>query len=39
MLSDSAHAATCRLVDWAREPGAMLTVDPNVRHKLGARVR
>ncbi|SDJ77813.1 2-dehydro-3-deoxygluconokinase [Nonomuraea maritima] len=36
MLSDSAHRATLRLFDLAREVGALVSFDPNIRLKLGA---
>ncbi|MGI5291648.1 sugar kinase [Nonomuraea polychroma] len=35
MLSDSAHLATLRLLDLARDAGATISFDPNVRLKLG----
>ncbi|MFG1613926.1 sugar kinase [Nonomuraea wenchangensis] len=35
MLSGSAHLATLRLLDLAREAGATVSFDPNVRLKLG----
>ncbi|KAF4408776.1 MULTISPECIES: sugar kinase [Streptomyces] len=35
MLSSTAAAATRRLVDTARSAGALVSFDPNVRHKLG----
>lgn len=39
MLSDSAHRATLRLLDLAREAGATVSFDPNVRLKLGTPER
>ncbi|TDD36012.1 sugar kinase [Nonomuraea terrae] len=36
MLSDSAHQATLRLFDLAREAGALVSFDPNIRLKLGS---
>ncbi|MEV5891463.1 sugar kinase [Nonomuraea fuscirosea] len=36
MLSGSAHQATLRLLDLARQAGALVSFDPNVRLKLGA---
>ncbi|WP_371632585.1 sugar kinase [Streptomyces sp. NBC_01259] len=35
MLSESAHRATWRLAELARAAGAVLSFDPNIRHKLG----
>ncbi|MFI7415832.1 sugar kinase [Nonomuraea sp. NPDC049684] len=35
MLSDSAHLATLRLLELARQTGALVSIDPNVRYKLG----
>ncbi|SEH02323.1 2-dehydro-3-deoxygluconokinase [Nonomuraea solani] len=35
MLSDSAHQATLRLFDLARQAGARVSFDPNIRLKLG----
>lgn len=39
MLSASAAAATARLLDLAREAGATVCLDPNVRRKLGGAER
>ncbi|WP_275540864.1 sugar kinase [Streptomyces sp. TM32] len=39
MLSTSAHRATLRLLDLAREAGATVSFDPNVRRKLGEPAR
>ncbi|WP_405904485.1 sugar kinase [Streptomyces sp. NBC_00656] len=39
MLSDSANRATWRLVELARAAGAVLSFDPNIRHKLGTPAR
>ncbi|PZG21965.1 sugar kinase [Nonomuraea aridisoli] len=36
MLSASAHQATLRLFDLAREAGALVSFDPNIRLKLGS---
>lgn len=36
MLSPSAHEATSTLFELARESGAMISFDPNVRRKLGS---
>lgn len=35
MLSDAAHRATLRLLDLADRAGALISIDPNVRLKLG----
>ncbi|NUR84546.1 MAG: sugar kinase, partial [Nonomuraea sp.] len=35
MLSPSAHQATLRLLELAGQAGALVCVDPNIRHKLG----
>lgn len=35
MLSGSAHEATLRLLELAREAGALVSFDPNIRLKLG----
>ncbi|HCA88318.1 MAG TPA: 2-dehydro-3-deoxygluconokinase, partial [Streptomyces sp.] len=35
MLSPTAAEATRRLIDMAREAGACVSFDPNIRHKLG----
>lgn len=35
MLSESAHLATLRLLELAREVGALVSFDPNIRLKLG----
>ncbi|MFI6925679.1 sugar kinase [Nonomuraea spiralis] len=35
MLSDSAHQATLRLLELAGQAGALVSIDPNVRLKLG----
>ncbi|MFF3494824.1 sugar kinase [Streptomyces sp. NPDC002795] len=39
MLSDSAHRATLRLLELAREAGALVSFDPNLRLKLGTPER
>lgn len=36
MLSDSAHLAVLRLIELAREAGATVSFDPNIRLKLGS---
>ncbi|MFI9591872.1 sugar kinase [Nonomuraea sp. NPDC052265] len=35
MLSDSAHLATLRLLELAGQAGALISIDPNIRYKLG----